>query len=161
MLYVPIILGGMGGFGITGVLSRDLQKATLAGIGGAGIQVLRQVALTQFEKWLEKQLLYRLYLFSGTRLYSMLATGARGSWLLTSTAGAVTAGVLVGATVGSVGAIVAEEAGLISKQQEADALGFYTGGIRGDQPNYWNTDANDSGYFNVPKNISTIWNYYF
>lgn len=161
MLYVPIILGGLGAFGISTVWSRNLKKATLAGIGGAGFQVLRQVALKEFERWLEKQLLYRLYLFQGTRLYSMLATGSRASWLVTSTAGLVTAGALIGATVGSVGAIVAEEVGLITESQEADALGFYTGGIRGENPNYWNTDAHDSGYFNIPKNISTIWHYYF
>ena len=31
MLYVPIILGGMGGFGLTGVLSRDLKNNQLVG----------------------------------------------------------------------------------------------------------------------------------
>lgn len=161
MLYVPIILGGLSGFGFSTIWSRNLKKATLAGLGGAGFQIIRQVALTEFERWLEKQLLYQLWLFQGTRAYSILATTARVSTVVTATAGAATAGALIGATVGSVGAIVAEDLGLISEQQEADALGFYTGGIRGDKPNYWNTDANDSGYFNVPKNISTIWNYYF
>jgi hypothetical protein len=35
--------------------------------------------------------------------------------------------------------------------------GFITGGLVGeDQINYWDTDANDSGYFNIPKNFETI-----
>jgi hypothetical protein len=35
--------------------------------------------------------------------------------------------------------------------------GFITGGLVGeDQINYWDTDANDSGYFNIKKNFETI-----
>jgi hypothetical protein len=35
--------------------------------------------------------------------------------------------------------------------------GFITGGMVGeDEPNYWDTDANDSGYFNIPKNFETV-----
>ena len=35
--------------------------------------------------------------------------------------------------------------------------GFITGGLVGeDTPNYWDTDANDSGYFNIPKNFETV-----
>jgi hypothetical protein len=35
-------------------------------------------------------------------------------------------------------------------------LGFTTGGTYGNQPNYFSGDANDSGYFNVVQNLSTI-----
>jgi hypothetical protein len=36
-------------------------------------------------------------------------------------------------------------------------LGFTTGGFLGEQDiNYWNTDPNDSGYFNVPKNLKVV-----
>jgi hypothetical protein len=35
--------------------------------------------------------------------------------------------------------------------------GFITGGMVGqDEPNYWDTDANDSGFFNIPKNFETV-----
>jgi hypothetical protein len=35
--------------------------------------------------------------------------------------------------------------------------GFITGGLVGqDEPNYWDTDANDSGFFNIPKNFETV-----
>ena len=35
-------------------------------------------------------------------------------------------------------------------------LGFTSGGIGGNSPNYVTGDANDSGYFNVVRNMSTI-----
>jgi len=36
-------------------------------------------------------------------------------------------------------------------------LGFTTGGFVGEiSPNYWNTDANNSGYFNVPQNAKVV-----
>ena len=161
MLYVPIALGALSSAGITGALTRDVKKAALAGVAGAGFQVLRQYAMVSFEKWVERQLLYQLYLFSGTRLFGIMRSTALLTQTVTMTAGAATAGVALGATVGSVGAMAAEELGLITEQQEADALGFYTGGIQGNNPNYWSGDRNDSGYFNIPRNLSIIWSHYF
>tara|TARA_R110002096_G_scaffold382249_1_gene576102 strand:- start:681 stop:1154 length:474 start_codon:yes stop_codon:yes gene_type:complete len=41
-------------------------------------------------------------------------------------------------------------------------VGFTTGGMFGaESPNYWNSDPNDSGYFNVPKNVETIVSHYW
>tara|TARA_R110000803_G_C11932453_1_gene315599 strand:+ start:46 stop:546 length:501 start_codon:yes stop_codon:yes gene_type:complete len=47
---------------------------------------------------------------------------------------------------------------LIDKENGLDNyLGFITGGTVGERsPNYWNTDSNQSGYFNVPKNVDTV-----
>ena len=161
MYLSPIVWGGFYGFGAGILWKRDLMGGVKGAATAAGIQAIRQLALTQFELWVQKQLLYKLYQFQGTYAYRILSAGSRISTVATTTAGAAVAGALVGATAGSLGAMALEEAGLISEDQEADALGFYTGGIRGDKPNYWDTDANESGYFNVVKNVSTIWNYYF
>jgi len=41
-------------------------------------------------------------------------------------------------------------------------IGFTTGGIYGEQDiNYWSGDANDTGYFNAPENISIIAGHYY
>tara|TARA_R110002096_G_scaffold26053_2_gene80841 strand:+ start:241 stop:771 length:531 start_codon:yes stop_codon:yes gene_type:complete len=60
------------------------------------------------------------------------------------------AGYAVGAAVGTaVSDELFEGGGDVAAQ-------FYTG-----QGNYLSGDANDSGYFNVKRNVSTIWNHYF
>lgn len=60
------------------------------------------------------------------------------------------AGYVVGAAVGTaVSDELFEGGGDVAAQ-------FYTG-----QGNYLSGDPNDSGYFNVKKNVSTIWNHYF
>ena len=161
MYFTPILMGGLSSFGIATLLSAgNLKKGAKAAVLGAGFQVARQVALTEYERRVERQLLYKLWVFKGTRLYGILSSGANFTRIATMTGGAATAGALIGATVGSVGAITAQKVGLISESQEQSALGFYTGGIRGDKPHYWNTDPNQSGYFNIPKNVKTIWQHY-
>lgn len=47
---------------------------------------------------------------------------------------------------------------LIDREDGLDNyLGFITGGELGERsPNYFNTDSNDSGYFNVPRNFKRI-----
>ena len=55
-----------------------------------------------------------------------------------------------------VGAIVSNE---IDPDSGFDNyVGFISGGEFGEEnPNYWDTDKNDSGYFNVPRNLEIIW----
>jgi len=60
------------------------------------------------------------------------------------------AGYVVGAAVGTA---VADE---LFEGGGDVAAQFYTG-----QGNYVSGDSNDSGYFNVKRNVSTIWNHYF
>lgn len=161
-MYVsPIVWGGFWGFGTGVVFKQNLKGAIHGAVVGSAIQIARQMGLKYFEQWAQRQLLYKLWQFQGTYAYRILASGANISKVTTTIGGAVVAGGLLGATAGSVGAIVLEKTGVISKSQEQHALGFYTGGIRGNNPNYWDSDPNDSGYFNIPKNVSTIWNYYF
>ena len=57
-----------------------------------------------------------------------------------------------------IGSEILEQTGVISERQADNFQGFITGGMIGEEDlNLWDTDANDSGYFNVPKNISTIY----
>jgi len=43
------------------------------------------------------------------------------------------------------------------KEGISNYLGFTTGGFIGEEsPNYWNTDENNSGYFNVPRNLKVV-----
>ena len=39
-------------------------------------------------------------------------------------------------------------------------LGFLTGGDYGNDPNYWDTDENNSGYFNVGQNTANVMDWY-
>ena len=57
-----------------------------------------------------------------------------------------------------VGSEILEQTGVISERQADNFQGFITGGMIGEEDlNLWNTDANDSGYFNIPKNASVIY----
>jgi hypothetical protein len=161
MIWTPVVFGGFYGFGTGALFKRDLEGALKGALAGASIQIVRQLGLIGFENWAQRQLLYKLWQFQGTYAYSILANTANVSKVVTTTGGAVVAGALIGATVGSAGAVVLEKAGVISEEQKYDAIGFYTMGQTGNKPNYWNTDENNSGYFNIPQNVGVIFNHYF
>jgi len=52
-------------------------------------------------------------------------------------------------------------ADVVDPEEGADNYtGFITGGNMGNDPNYWDTDENDSGYFNVGQNVANIMDWY-
>jgi hypothetical protein len=161
MIWTPVVFGGFYGFGTGALFRRDLDGAIKGAVAGVTVQLARQLGLIAFEQWAQRQLLFQLWRFQGTYLYSILANTANISKIVTTTGGAVVAGAALGSVVGSAGAVVLEEVGIISEKQKYDAIGFYTIGQTGNKPNYWNTDENNSGYFNVPKNIGVIYDHYF
>jgi len=65
--------------------------------------------------------------------------------------------IVTGAVVS--GAIVSNE--LDPDRGYDNYIGFISGGEVGEPDiNYWSGDPNDSGYFNIPKNLEVIWKHY-
>lgn len=109
-MWWPVLLGGVHSAGISTFFQIVFQqninaKQTLAaGLYGAGTVVLGQYLTLQWQRWLKRQLLYQMYLFSGTRLYRdlywMKTTGSRVGMGVGIYASAAVAGGVLGAAVG-------------------------------------------------------------
>tara|TARA_Y100000401_G_C8322947_1_gene226484 strand:+ start:1656 stop:2273 length:618 start_codon:yes stop_codon:yes gene_type:complete len=157
----PILVGGVHAAGISTmfqlIFSRKLnpKQVLSAGIYGAGIVVAKRFVMLQWQNWLKRQLLYQMYLFSGTRLYSdimwLRTTGASVSFQTGIYASASAAGGVLGAAVG-----IGVSQAIWGQSGREEAIKLYTGQVsfkeyKSKMKVLWDSLVDTAGTFGGPE----------